>query len=96
MDLFVEFKTADTPDPFCDPDDTEDPKAFTLRSPRTLPYFFVADWPLMLPVLDYTTESKDMETLRHYRMSLDVLTLFRSSKELVSAIADAWRVSHVL
>jgi hypothetical protein len=37
--------------------------------------------------------SKDMVVLRHYRMSLDVvaqpLASFRSSKELVSAIADA-------
>jgi hypothetical protein len=37
--------------------------------------------------------SKEMVSLRHYRMSLDVvarpLTSFRSSREIVSAIADA-------
>jgi len=46
MDLFIEFKIADTSDPFSDPEDLLNPKG-DFRS-RTMLGLFVVNWPLTL------------------------------------------------
>ncbi|KAF8224713.1 hypothetical protein L208DRAFT_1409789, partial [Tricholoma matsutake] len=105
MDLFVEFKIADTSDPFRDPEDPLHPKAGDFRFENDSD-----DAQLVRGQLaSYAAAHAGCQFRVHIfsvliwwpsdRMSLDVvarpLTSFYSSREFVSAIADAMQAHQV-